>query len=228
MSNRAFAVVSLSVLLSPLLSAQKPGTMDEMHRLHADSKAYIATLEDPARDAYQKPHEVVTALGLEEGQRIADIGAGSGYFTLRFAQHVGRTGRVYAVDISPDMILHLNERVRDLRLDNVTTVLARPDDPLLPASSLDRIFICDTWHHIENRARYLATLKTLLKSGGRVTIVDFHKKQDPVGPPLAMRVARQDVVREFEQVGFRLAKEHTFLPYQYFLVFTVAPEAAGK
>ena len=199
----------------------KPLSMEEMHKLHQDSKAYIAMLEDPARDAYQKPHEVVMALGLREGQRIADIGAGAGYFTLRFAHHVGATGRVFAVDVSPDMIVHLNQQVRDAGLDNVQTVLALPDDPLLAKASVDSIFICDTWHHIGNHAQYLAVLAKTLRPGGRIVIVDFHKKETPVGPPMEMRISRDDVLREFAENGFRLLDEHTFLPYQYFLVFTV-------
>jgi arsenite methyltransferase len=205
-----------------LLFAQKPATMEEMHRLHTDPKAYIATLEDPARDAYQKPHEVVTAVGLKEGDRIADIGSGAGYFSLRFAQHVGASGRVYAVDISPDMVLHLNQRIRDARLDNVRSVLALPDDPLLPDASVDKVFICDTYHHIDSRPEYLARLRKLLRPGGQIVIVDFQKKESPVGAPMEMRIAREDVVREFQKAGFRLAKEETFLPYQYFLVFSPA------
>ncbi len=197
----------------------KPLSVEEMHKLHADPKSYIASLDDPARDAYQKPHEVVMALGLQEGERIADIGAGSGYFTLRFAQHVGAAGRVYAVDISPDMIVHLTERVRDAGVDNVRTILSLPDDPLLPAASVNRVFICDTWHHIGNHARYLTVLQKILKPGGQVAIIDFQKKQTPVGAPMEMRLAREDVLKEFEQGGFHLVKEHTFLPYQYFLVF---------
>ena len=193
--------------------------MAEMHKLHQDPRAYIASLEDPARDAYQKSHEVVMALSLKEGERIADIGAGSGYFSLRFAQHVGAAGRVFAVDISPDMVVHLNKRVRDAGVDNVRTILALPDDPLLPKASVDRVFICDTWHHIADHPRYFGVLKTILKAGGQVVIIDFQKKDSPVGAPMEMRLAREDVVREFEQNGFRLAKEHTFLPYQYFLVF---------
>ncbi len=227
MKNPLKAVVSIFLLLlvaaPAVANAQtKPMSVEEMHKLHADSKAYIASLEDPARDAYQKPHEVVMALNLKEGETVADIGAGSGYFALRFAQHVGPTGRVYAVDISPDMIVHLNQRIRDARLDNVRTVLAVPDDPLLAPASVDDVFICDTWHHIGNHPRYLATLKALLKPGGRVSIVDFQKKREIPGAPYEIRLAREDVVREFEQSGFRLAKEHTFLPYQYFLVFVVA------
>ncbi len=204
----------------------KPMTMEEMHKLHQDSKAYIAMLEDPARDAYQKPHDVLMALGLKEGERIADIGAGSGYFALRFAQHVGSGGLVLAVDVDPDMILYLNRSVRDARLENVRTILALPGDPLLAPSSVDRIFICETWHHIENHPQYLALLKKALKPGGQVVIIDFHKKPTPGGPPPEMRISREDVLNEFEQGGFRLVKEHTFLPYQYFLVF--APAAGGN
>jgi arsenite methyltransferase len=193
--------------------------MHEMHRLHKDPKAYIAMLDDPARDSYQKPHEVITALNLKEGEAIADIGAGSGYFTLRLANHVGGAGRVYAVDASPEMIVHLNRRIRDLRLTNVITMLTAPDDPLLAHSSIDRFFICDTWHHIENHDRYLALLKKTLKPGGQVVMIDFKKTNTPVGPPQEMRIDREDLMKEMEKNGFHLAVEHTFLPYQYFLVF---------
>jgi ubiquinone/menaquinone biosynthesis C-methylase UbiE len=223
----AIAVLCAFALFPLVLAAQsKPITMEEMHKLHQDSKAYIAMLDDPARDAEQKPHEVVMALGLKEGERIADIGAGSGYFTLRFAQHVGAGGQVLAVDISPEMIVHLNQRIRDARLDNVRTILAAPDDPLLAASSVDQIFICDTWHHIQGHAQYLAQLEKALKPGGQVIIIDYQKKDMAVGPPAEMRLAREEVVSEFQQNGFRLAKEHTFLPYQYFLVFTAMPAGA--
>jgi arsenite methyltransferase len=220
-------ITALGLMASEVAAQSKPMTMEEMHKLHQDSKAYIALLEDPARDAYQKPHEVLMALGLKDGERIADIGAGSGYFALRFANHVGKTGVVYAVDINPDMITHLNRRVRDAGLENVRTILALPDDPLLAEASVDRAFICETWHHIDKHPQYLAMLKKILKPGGQAVIIDFQKKETPIGPPMEMRVSREDVVREFAQGGFRLTKEHTFLPYQYFLVFAVAP-TGGK
>src|ERR1051326_1241918 len=143
-----------------------PRTMEQMHHLHQNPKEYIAMLEDPARDAYQKPHEVIRALQIKEGEVIGDIGAGSGYFTFRVAHHVGDKGRVYAVDVSPEMILHLNRRIRDLGVKNVTTVLCPPDDPLLQDASVDRVLICDTWHHIESHADYLKLLKKALKPGG--------------------------------------------------------------
>jgi ubiquinone/menaquinone biosynthesis C-methylase UbiE len=218
---RLFCVFAFALISVPL-AAQDATKREaqEMHALHRDSQAYIAMLEDPKRDAYQKPHEVITALGLKPGDVIADIGAGSGYFSFRFAHHVG-PGRVYAVDISPDMILHMNRRSRDTGITNVTTVLAPPDDPLLPNSSLDLVFICDTWHHVEKQDQYLAKLKKMLKPGGQLVMIDFQKRDLPVGPPLGMKIAREDLVRQLEEAGFQLLKEHTFLPYQYFLVFGV-------
>jgi len=213
--------VFILILSQAFLAAQnKTLTMEEMHRLHQDSKAYIDFLEDPQRDAYQKPYEVIMALGLREGEIIADIGAGSGYFTFRFAQHVGEKGRVYAVDINPDMILHMNRRIRDMQLKNIVTVLAAPDDPLLMDASVDRFFICDTWHHIQNQTQYLALMKKMLKPGGQIVMIDFHKKELPVGAPMEMRIAREDLLRQMESNGFSLAKEYTFLPYQYFLIFS--------
>jgi len=195
--------------------------MEEMHRLHQDSKAYIAVLEDPERDAYQKPQEVVMSLGLKEGETIADIGAGSGYFAFRFAHYVGENGRVYAVDINPDMILYMNRRIRDVKVKNVVTVLSAPDDPLLMDGSIDRFFICDTWHHIQNQTQYLALMKKMLKPGGQVIMIDFQKRDLPVGPPNEMKIAREDVIKQMQAGGFQLEKENAFLPYHYFLVFKV-------
>ncbi len=218
------SMVFLGCVLTQALALGQDSTprdMQEMHRLHQDAKAYIAMLDDPARDAYQKPREVITALNLKPGEVIADIGAGSGYFTFRFARHVGDTGRIYAVDISPDMIVHLNRRIRDLGLKNVVTILAAPDDPLLSDASIDRFFICDTWHHIGNHPHYLALMKKMLKPGGQVVMIDFKKARTPVGPPLEMRIDRDDLVKEMKANGFRLEAEHTFLPHQYFLVFKV-------
>lgn len=201
-------------------SAQAPKSQHEAHRLHGDAAAYIAALEDPARDAYQKPREVIDALHLKEGEVIADIGAGSGYFTLRLAHHVGPKGHVYGVDISPDMIRHLNRRISDAGLPNVSTILAPPDDPLLPRR-VDRFLVVDVWHHIENQAGYLALMKKMLNPGGRVVMIDFHKKDLPVGPPPEMKIAREDLLRQMQEHGFKLVEEHTFLPYQYFLVFSL-------
>jgi ubiquinone/menaquinone biosynthesis C-methylase UbiE len=221
-SFKALVVAGLLPLAPAAAQDPTPRTHEEMHALHRDPKAYIAMLENPARDAYQKPEEVMRALALKPGETVADIGSGSGYFTLRLAAAVGDTGRVYGVDIDPEMIRHLNRRVRDAGLRNVQTVLSDPDDPLLPDRSIDRFVIVDTWHHVEKQPEYLALMKKMLKPGGQVVMIDFQKRELPVGPPVAMKIAREDLVRQMETSGFRLAREHTFLPYQYFLVFAAA------
>jgi arsenite methyltransferase len=217
-------VLLLLILLSFTASARAqdalPRDQHQMHQLHQDPKSYIGILEDPQRDVYQKPHEVLTALQLKPGEVIADIGAGSGYFTFRLSHFVGEKGKIYAVDVSPDMILYINRRIRDLKVNNVISILADPDDPLLPDRSVNRFFFSESWHHIENQTKYLSLMKRMLKPGGEVVMIDFHKKKEiTVGPPLEMRIAREDVIKQMDKNGFRLAKEHTFLPYQYFLVF---------
>jgi ubiquinone/menaquinone biosynthesis C-methylase UbiE len=219
--SSAWACVVLLSLLPAPVAAQAPRDAHDMHRLHKDPKAYIAALEDPKRDAYQKPHEVMQALAVREGEVIADIGAGSGYFAVRLAHHVGPAGRVYAVDVSPDMVRHLHARVRDLALPNLVPILAPPDDPLLP-QPVDRFLVVNVWHHIDDQAGYLGIMRKSLKPGGQVVMIDFHKRELPVGPPMAMKIAREDLIRQMEAHGFRVAQEHTFLPYQYFLVFEPA------
>jgi ubiquinone/menaquinone biosynthesis C-methylase UbiE len=114
----------------------------------------------------------------------------------------------------------MNRKIRDLKLRNVSTVLSAPDDPLLVDDSVNRFFICNTWHHVQNRPNYLTLMKKILKPGGQIIVLDYHKNELPVGPPPEMKMAREDVIKEMESGGFKLAQEHTFLPYQYFLVFT--------
>jgi len=217
-------IISVILILLPFAATAQDAVerdQHQMHGLHNDPKAYIGSLEDPKRDAYQKPQEVLAALDLKPGEIIADIGAGSGYFTFRLARHVSERGTIYAVDVTPDMILHINRVIRDLKVTNVASILADPDDPLLPVASVNRFFFSDSWHHIENQTKYLSLMKKMLKPNGEVVMIDFDKKETPVGPPLKMRIAREDLIKQMTSNGFRLAKEHTFLPYQYFLIFVV-------
>jgi arsenite methyltransferase len=218
----SYTAILLTLILLPLAAYAQDAVKRDQHQmrgLHNDPKAYIGSLEDPKRDAYQKPQEVLAALDLRQGEIIADIGAGSGYFTFRLARQVSERGMIYAVDVSPDMIVHINRRIRDHKVANVVSILAEPDDPLLPVASLDRFFFCDSWHHIENQTKYLSLMKKMLKPNGEVVMIDFHKKELPIGPPMQMKIAREDLIKQMEKNGFQLAKEHTFLPYQYFLVF---------
>lgn len=225
---RALATLLLTATAAATAHAQAAATPEQMRHRHDDPMAYIASLDDPKRDAYQKPDEVMRALALRAGEVVADIGAGSGYFALRFARAVGDSGRVYAVDISPDMVRHLNRRLRDAGVRNVFSVLADPDDPLLPDAAVDRFVIVDTWHHVDDQPGYLARMKRMLKPGGQVVHIDFQKRELPIGPPLGMKIAREDLVKQMEQAGFRLAAEHGFLPYQYFLVFALAADAPAS
>ena len=214
-----FALAAACLLTAVPARAQTVATPHDAHRMHDDPTAYMAALDDPARDAWQKPHEVVTALDLKHGQTVADIGSGSGYFTLRFARHVGPSGKVLAVDVARPMLDEVTKRARSAGLGNVVAVHARPDDPLLPAGGVDLVFTCDTWHHIAERPAYLARVKQALAPGGRFVIVDFHKDA-PVGPPASMKLTRDEVLAEVQRAGFVLASEPEFLPHQYFLVFT--------
>ena len=196
------------LLLAALAAAQVP------HQHHPPSATeWAKVLEDPSRDAWQKPDQVVAALDLKPTETIADLGAGTGYFSRRFAPHAAK---VYAVDIDQKLL----DIIRKNAPANVTTVLAATDDPRLPANSVDIIFICDVLHHIENRAAYYPKLIQALKPGGRIVDIDFHKREMPLGPPLAMKLSRAQVTSELAAVGFTLAQHHDFLPYQYFLVFT--------
>ena len=183
------------------------------HQHHPPSSAeYAKVLEDPTRDEWQKPHDVITALGLKSTDTIADIGAGTGYFARRFAQHAGK---VYAVDIDEKLL----EIARDNAPPNLETILAAPDDPRLPMAKIDTIFFCDVLHHIDDRPAYYAKLAKALKKGGRIVVIDFYKKELPVGPPLAMKLSAEEIIAEFRKAGFALANRLDILPYQYYLFF---------
>ena len=198
----------MSSILLMLALAQVP----HQHHAPADSNEYARVLNDPSRDKWQKPHEVVMALELKPGEVIADIGAGTGYFTSRFARHAATA---YAVDIDPKLL----EMAKNNAPANLITILGAPDDPRLPAGSVDTIFFCDVLHHIENRPAYYEKLKQALKPGGRIVVVDFYKKVLPVGPPPEMKIDASAVVAEFEAAGFKRTRKWDMLPYQYFYEF---------
>lgn len=192
---------------------------DELHSFE-DTQRWIDMFERPERADTQKPEEVVAALELEPGQTVADIGAGSGYFTFHLARAVGPHGRVLAVDIEEGML----DAIRGRRAGEkgggvVSTILADPDNPNLPDGQVDLVLIVNTYHHIQDRVAYLRGLKADMAAGGRVAIVDYRKEELPVGPPLAHKLERQAVIGEFEQAGYTLSREESFLPYQYYLIF---------
>ncbi|MDC0712606.1 class I SAM-dependent methyltransferase [Stigmatella sp. ncwal1] len=176
--------------------------------------------EDPARDAWQKPDEVITALALPPDARVADLGSATGYFAVRLAKAVPQ-GRVFGVDIEPDMVRYLGERARKEGLAQLTPVLGEPMDPKLP-EPVDLVLVVDTYHHIADRTAYFRKIQASLTPRGRVAIIDFRKDQ-PMGPPEAHKLAPEQVRQELETAGYRLVGEHGFLPNQYFLVFAPTP-----
>jgi SAM-dependent methyltransferase len=211
-ANLAALSLALALATGPA-AAQTPHT--HQHDF-SGAQQWAKYFDDPARDRWQKPHEVIQALKLPRDGAVADIGAGTGYFTVRLA-HMTPGGKVYGVDIEPDMVKYLAERAKREGLANIEAVQGRPDDPRLPAK-VDRVLVVDTYHHIGSREAYFRHVRGQLRPGGSVAIIDF-RPESPIGPPVASRVPRDRIVAEMTRAGYRLAAEHAFLPNQYFLVF---------
>jgi cyclopropane fatty-acyl-phospholipid synthase-like methyltransferase len=189
----------------------------EMPHRFDDPEKWAAEFEDPSRDAWQKPDEVVAALQLPPDAVVADIGAATGYFPVRLARAL-QTGKVYAVDLEPTMSEYLRQRAQREGLGNLHAITAAADDPKLP-EPVDLVLVVDTYHHLEHRPAYFERLRAKLRPNARLVIIDF-TKSSPMGPPEAMRLGPEQVREELERAGYVLSAEHGFLPHQYFLVFT--------
>ena len=206
-----------AVAASVSLLAQQPGAKpDHMQHRFDDPAKFAKSFDDPARDAWQMPAKVIDALGLKAGMSVADIGAGTGYFSMRLAR-VSPGLTVYAADIEPKMVEHLSQRANAEHLKNVSAVLASPTSPRIP-KPVDVVLVVDTYHHIGNRAAYFGDLRKSLLPGGRIAIVDF-KKDAPEGPPVEFRFTAEQIEAEMKQAGFQLDARHDFLPRQHFLIF---------
>lgn len=210
---RRALVLTGTMLFAALAAAQTPHTS---RHSFGDAERWARVFDDPERDAWQKPHEVIQALALAPDARVADLGAGTGYFSVRLANMLPR-GRVYAIDISPDMVHYLEARAKRESLANMFAIAGAPDDPRLP-EKVDLVLLVNVYHHIEDRQRYFDRLRAALRPGGRVAVIDF-KPNSPYGPPRASRVAPEAVAAEMKTAGFALSGEHGFLPHQYFVLF---------
>lgn len=208
------AVSALYLLASAPAFAQAPPA-----RQHSfdDPQRWSRLFDDPARDQWQKPDEVIRALALKPSDRVADIGAGTGYFAVRLARAAPQ-GVVYAVDIAPKMVAHLSERAKKEGLANIRPVQASAASPNLP-EPVDLVLVVNTYHHIENRPDYFRKLKGSLRDGGRVAIIDF-TLDAPEGPPKRLRLSAERITKEMQQAGYTLARSQAFLPRQNFLEFT--------
>jgi ubiquinone/menaquinone biosynthesis C-methylase UbiE len=182
-------------------------------------KDRVASMERAERDAWQKPDEVVKALELKNGGIIADIGAGTGYFSRRLARAVAPDGKVYAVDIAADILAYLQKRAAQEDIHNIVSVVSRVDDPMLRANSIDLAFFCDTTHHIEQRVEFYRKLFPAVKARGRMVVIDYPPDSLHAPHKPEQLVPRSQVISEAEQAGFRFLKDFQFLPYHYFLIF---------
>jgi predicted methyltransferase len=205
---------------APSLSSQSSSSSSTDHR--ATSTPYTGDLsifEAPGRDAKLHINDVMNILGVEPGRTVADIGAGSGWFTVRAAKRVTNTGEVYAVDINPEAIDYINNRVHKEQLKNVKTILSKPDNPELPADSINAVLFLKAYHEVANPVVLMRNLRVSLKPGARVGIIERNGNGADHG------IEKQVVLREAGEAGFRLLEEHDDLvkgdKMDYFLVLGV-------
>jgi ubiquinone/menaquinone biosynthesis C-methylase UbiE len=211
---RGAAVFVLSWLaLAPDLGAQRP----THGRLFPPED--LGILESPDREEWQEPERIMDALLIADGARVADLGAGGGWFTIRLARRVGPNGRVYAQDVQPEMIVSITQRVANQRLTNVQTILATESDPRLP-DGLDAVLVVDTYPQFAEPVQVLRHIARALGPNGRLGIVDFKREGlGGPGPPMEERLDPGVIRGHAAQAGLRLLRQDTFLRYQYLLIF---------
>jgi ubiquinone/menaquinone biosynthesis C-methylase UbiE len=214
--------LALVLLAAAPGAAQPPPGQASRHTLFNPKD--LGLLESPDRDIWQKPDQVMDALGIADGSKVADIGAGSGYFTIRLARRVGPNGVVWAEDVQPAMLEAIQRRVakdaaKDIR--NVVAVKGTSSDPMLPANAVDAVLILETYQEViqgGNPLLFLQNVKKALRPGGRVGIIDYKKEGGGPGPD-GPRPDPDAIIAVAEQTGLRLMKRETFLPFQFFLIF---------
>jgi len=209
--------VGVVLTLAACASAKpSPETPAYHHRFeHADQ--WAREFDDPSRDAWQHPEQVIAAMQIGPGMTVADIGAGTGYFEPHLSRAVGAGGKVLALDVEPEMVTHLRDRAVREHLDNVEARQVAPEDPALGGPSVDRVLIVDTWHHVANRSAYASRLAAALKPGGEVVVVDFRREAHR-GPPPEHRVAPDEVVQTLTAAGLSARIIDAGLPEQYVVV----------
>jgi predicted methyltransferase len=206
-----FAVIALAGLLAAAEAAAQHTRLFRPEDL--------GELEAPDRDEWQRPDKIMDALGVAEASVVADLGAGSGWFTIRLADRVGPNGKVFAEDIQRPMIQAIKVRVERMGLkDRVTTVLGTANDPRLP-EPVDAVLIVDAYHEMENPVLLLRNVAKSLKPKGRIGIVQHTKDGGGPGPAMDERVDPEVVIRDAQAAGLVLRSRETFLKYQYMLVF---------
>jgi predicted methyltransferase len=215
----------LAAHANPPASDGSPAVSDRAtsDRRFDDTAYWSKVFDDPKRDEWQKPKELVAALAIEPGMAVADIGAGTGYFSKRLAEAVGANGAVFAVEVWPNLVSHLRDRAEKEKTPNVIPVLASTGNPRLAPESVDLALFIDAYHHVDGRLAYLATLRRSLRPSARVAIVDWKPGPQPFGPKEEdHKLPREKVEAEMKEAGFELAGAPDLLPHQYVLIFRLA------
>jgi len=214
-------VLALSVGFVALVEAQRRHPVSGRVLAPVMGVGGAGWLERPEREAEEAPSKALAALELKPGMVVADIGAGSGYYTTRMSRLVGATGRVYATDVQPGMIELLNRRIQSEGLGNVSPVLSGMDDPKLPPQSIDLAIMVDVYHELQTPQVFLQKLREVFKPGGRLVLVEF-RKEDPKVPILEVhKMSVAEVRSELEPEGFVLDKVIDVLPWQHIIVLRV-------
>lgn len=209
--------IAATALVFSLLACGPVMVEREGHRVFNPSYAPVLEYR---RDPWQMPEEVIASLALPADAVVADIGAGTGYFTERFSRHLV-TGHVYATDVQHEMIERLQERVRERDLDNVTVLPVGFDAPGLPELCCDLVFFSSVYKEIDGRVAYMRGVRSALRLGGRVAILEFRPGDEGAGPPADVRLSAEAIIVELAEAGFALVESHDFLPRESFLVFSM-------
>ncbi len=203
-------------LFLPLFSTSVSAQVRTPGELFPPDKIFL--LEEP-RD-WQDTEEIMDRLHLGEGDIVADIGAGSGYFTIPFASRVGDKGLVFAEEIQIEMINYISKKVEDLELKNIRVIFGKPEDPSLLDNFFNLVFLANTYHELDKPFLMLENIRKDMRHSGRLAIIDWDPaKQSPFGPPIEAKVPENTLIKEVERSGFELIEKHNFMPYHYFLVF---------
>jgi ubiquinone/menaquinone biosynthesis C-methylase UbiE len=180
----------------------------------------LSIFEEPGRDQKLHIDRVMDSLGIAPGRSVADIGAGSGWFTVRAARRVTKSGRVFAVDINPQAVQYVTKRAAKEKLTNITAIESKPDNPLLPPASVDAALLLKTYHEVQEPVTLLKNLRPALRPGAKIGVIDRN------GDASSHGVNQQTVISELEQAGYRLESRYDFVKedgMDYFLIFAVSP-----
>jgi len=219
---RLFLIAALVLAVSPALDCARSTATGPAGQQRKTSEPYTGDLsifETPGRDEKLQINRVMDILGIAAGKSVADIGAGSGWFSVRAAKRVGN-GIVYAVDINPEAVRYITERAKKEQMQNIKAILSKPEDPLLPPNSVDAVLLLKTYHEVAQPKALLQKLRVALRPGAKVGVIDRNGNGEDHG------IQRDVVIREAQEAGYKLLDQYDFVKgdnVDYFLVFTAAP-----